>query len=52
MPIPFGKGRFVWGEPLEVDASADSACIESKRYELQKALIQMTREAEVALEKA
>ncbi len=39
LPLPFGRGAFLWGEPIFVDKSAD---IEEKRLELESKLREMT----------
>lgn len=46
MPLPFGRGVFVYGEPIAVPPGADRGTMELKRRELEQALLRLTAEAE------
>ena len=50
VPYPWGRGIFMWGTPLWVDANATPAELEDKRSELEGALNQVTRDAEAAVQ--
>ena len=50
VPYPWGKGIFMWGNPLWIDANATPAELESKRDELEQALNQVTSDAEAAVQ--
>ncbi|HEX6978264.1 MAG TPA: lysophospholipid acyltransferase family protein [Alphaproteobacteria bacterium] len=44
--LPFGRGVFIWGEPVEVAADADAAAIEAARATIEARLNQLTDEAD------
>lgn len=44
--LPFGRGVFIWGEPIEVPPDADHAAIEVARARAETSLNQITREAD------
>lgn len=46
VPLPFGRGVFVWGEPVVVPRDADDDELERKRRELEDRLNEITREAD------
>ena len=46
LPLPFGRGVFLWGEPISVERHADDATTEAKRLELERVLIDLTRRAD------
>jgi lysophospholipid acyltransferase (LPLAT)-like uncharacterized protein len=46
VPMPFSRGVFVYGEPIEVPAGADAAGLESARLLLEERLAEATRRAE------
>lgn len=46
LPLPFGRGLFMAGEPLEVPRDADSAALEALRVELERRLNALTAEAD------
>ena len=50
VPYPWGKGIFMWGNPLWVDPNAAPAELECKRVELEQALNQVTIDAEAAVQ--
>ena len=50
VPYPWGKGIFMWGEPIWIGADATPAELETKRRELEKALNQVTSDAEAAVQ--
>jgi lysophospholipid acyltransferase (LPLAT)-like uncharacterized protein len=45
LPLPFSTGVFVFGEPIRVDRDVDREGLERKRVELERALIEATRQA-------
>ncbi|HZI94881.1 MAG TPA: lysophospholipid acyltransferase family protein [Patescibacteria group bacterium] len=45
VPMPFSRGVFVYGEPIEVPASAGAAQLESARLLLEQRLSDLTRRA-------
>ena len=49
LPLPFGKGKIVWGGPLWVDKDADDKEIERLRAEFESILIDVTRRADMAV---
>ena len=46
LPLPFGRGVFLWGNPIDVPNDADEATIESRRLELETSLIELTGRAD------
>jgi len=46
LALPFTKGVIVWGEPIWVDRKADAEELERVRLEVEKALNDITREAD------
>lgn len=46
LPLPFGRGVFLWGEPIAVPRQADAAALEDARLELEEALNRLTAEAD------
>lgn len=46
LPLPFGRGVFLWGTPITVDRHADRATTDAKRLELEVALTELTRRAD------
>ena len=50
VPYPWGKGVFMWGDPIWIDSKATLSELESKRGELEQALNQVTKEAEAAVQ--
>ena len=44
--LPFGRGVFVWGEPIEVAREADAASREAARRQVEGALNSVTGEAD------
>jgi len=46
LPYPLSKGVFVCGAPIWVKAEANAEELEATRHELEKVLIQITREAD------
>jgi len=51
VPYPWGKGIFMWGHPIWIDANATPAELETKRGELEIALNQVTSDAEAAVQR-
>jgi lysophospholipid acyltransferase (LPLAT)-like uncharacterized protein len=46
LALPFGRGVFLFGEPIEIDAELDDAGLESVRGLLETRMLEMDREAD------
>ena len=46
LPFPFGRGVFLWGEPIYVSKNADDMEMSEKRVELEHALLALTQRAD------
>ena len=46
LPFPFGRGVFLWGEPIYVSINADEVEMNEKRVELENALLKLTQRAD------
>jgi len=46
LPLPFGPGALVWGEPILVARDADDAALEAARAALEAEMIRITNEAD------
>lgn len=46
LPLPFGRGVFLWGNPIHVPTDADEAIMESRRLELENSLMELTARAD------
>ena len=46
LPFPFGRGVFLWGEPIYVSKNADDMEMSEKRVELEHALLELTQRAD------
>jgi len=46
LPLPFGRGVFIWGEPIEVPSDLDDAGMERWRERVEASLIALTAEAD------
>jgi lysophospholipid acyltransferase (LPLAT)-like uncharacterized protein len=46
LPLPFGRGIFLWGNPIHVPTDADEATLESRRFELENSLTELTGRAD------
>ena len=46
LPWPFGRGVYLWAEPIEIAEELDEAGIESARHLVETRMIEMVREAE------
>jgi|TARA_B110001454_G_scaffold189926_1_gene188822 lysophospholipid acyltransferase (LPLAT)-like uncharacterized protein len=46
LPLPFAKGVFIWGEPIEISKKADKMEIEAARQKLEEQLTQLTKSAD------
>jgi hypothetical protein len=44
--LPFGRGVFVWGEPLTIPRDADACAVEAARHELEARLNALAAEAD------
>jgi len=46
LPLPFGRGVFVWGRPIDVPRDGGSAALEAARRSIEEELNRITREAD------
>lgn len=46
LPFPFGRGVFLWGQPIYVSKTADDAEMSQKRNELEQDLLTLTQRAD------
>ncbi len=46
LALPFGRGVFLWGEPIELDPDLDEAGIEHARRLIETRMVEMVREAD------
>ena len=46
VPLPFSRGVYLWGEPIEVPRKADRATLEARRRQLEAQLIELTEQAD------
>jgi lysophospholipid acyltransferase (LPLAT)-like uncharacterized protein len=46
LPWPFGRGVFLWGEPITISGELDGAGIENARRLVESRMVEMVREAE------
>ena len=46
LPFPFGRGVFLWGDPIYVSKNADDMEMSEKRVELEHALLELTQRAD------
>ena len=46
LALPFGRGVFLWGEPIEFPAEADAEGLERARRLIESRMIEMVREAD------
>jgi lysophospholipid acyltransferase (LPLAT)-like uncharacterized protein len=46
LPWPFGRGIYLWGEPIEIAEELDEAGTESARRFVENRMVEMVREAE------
>ncbi|HTQ33162.1 MAG TPA: lysophospholipid acyltransferase family protein [Stellaceae bacterium] len=44
--LPFGRGVFIWGEPIELEADLDTAGVEHARQLVEQRMLDMVTEAE------
>ena len=44
--LPFGRGIFIWGEPIEIDPDLDEAGIERARQHVEAKMLDMVAQAE------
>ena len=49
LPLPFGRGRIVWGTPVEIDPDASDADIEVTRTRVEAEMNALMAEADAAL---
>ena len=46
LALPFGRGVFVWGEPIEIASDLDAAGLEEARLLVETRMNEMAREAD------
>ena len=46
LALPFGRGIYLWGEPIEVPAVLDDAGIEAMRRHIETRMVELAREAD------
>lgn len=46
MPLPFGRGVFIWGEPIEIPAELDESDAEAWRQRVEERMNALTAEAD------
>lgn len=46
VPLPFGRGIFLWGEPTEIAADLDEAELENARRLIEARMVEMVQEAD------
>jgi lysophospholipid acyltransferase (LPLAT)-like uncharacterized protein len=46
VPLPFSRGVFVWGDPIEVPRDMDDAAVEAARVKVEESLNAITAEAD------
>lgn len=46
LPMPFGRGVYVFGDPIHVDRRADAAAMEAARLAVEAELIRITQQAD------
>jgi hypothetical protein len=46
LALPFGRGVFLWGEPIEIAADLDAAGLEEARLLVETRMNEMAREAD------
>jgi hypothetical protein len=44
--LPFGRGVFLWGEPIEIAADLDETEVEEARRLIEERMVEMVREAD------
>jgi lysophospholipid acyltransferase (LPLAT)-like uncharacterized protein len=44
--LPFGRGVFIWGEPIEIDPDLDDAGVERARQRIEARMLDMVAQAE------
>ena len=46
LALPFGRGVYLWGEPIEIAADLDEAGLEQARRLVEERMIEMVQEAD------
>jgi lysophospholipid acyltransferase (LPLAT)-like uncharacterized protein len=46
LPWPFGRGVYLWGEPIEIAAELDEGGLEHARHLVETRMVEMVREAD------
>jgi lysophospholipid acyltransferase (LPLAT)-like uncharacterized protein len=46
LPWPFGRGVYLWGEPIEIPAELDEGALENARLFVETRMVQMVSEAD------
>jgi lysophospholipid acyltransferase (LPLAT)-like uncharacterized protein len=44
--LPFGRGVFIWGEPIAIDSALDAAGVEAARRDIEQRMLDMVAAAE------
>jgi hypothetical protein len=47
--LPFGRGAFIWGEPIEVETDLDEAGVERARKQIEARMLGMVAKAEACV---
>jgi hypothetical protein len=50
--LPFGRGVFIWGAPIEVEKNLDEAGVEQTRQLVERRMLELTAEAEARVGRA
>ena len=46
LALPFGRGVYLWGEPIEIAEELDEAGLECARHLVETRMVEMVREAD------
>jgi lysophospholipid acyltransferase (LPLAT)-like uncharacterized protein len=46
LALPFGRGQYIWGEPIEIGGELDEAGLENARCLVETRMVEMVREAD------
>jgi len=49
LPLPFGRGKIIWGSPINLSESADERLLESQRLALEAEMNTLLAEADTAM---
>lgn len=48
LPLPFARGVFIWGDPIEIQKDSSDADLENARQQLENKLIELTKKADAS----